>query len=336
MGITAWDLAAILDKSLLYGSTLTAAGAVMFLLYAGSITATSIERGIRLRVALLLGVAILVALTRLPLTVGAMTGEFSSLFDPTLTGMVWRAGEGRALELRLAGITLMAIGLQVRRCLLLLGLPGALLAAVSFAALGHTHATGAGPAPIFLIAGHLACVAFWLGGLMCLWVIAAGATALELGRAAQRFGAVAVFMVALLVVTGLPVLWLLVRPLSEFWTSPYGRGLGIKMGLFLGLVGCAALNRLMLTPRLCANDRAAVRFLRRSLGVEIAFVVAILLVTATVTSLFGPEHPSRMQVGVRMPDSVAMFVGVRMRHELDVTAFDATPFPDRHGQSPGQ
>ena len=290
MGITAWDLGAILDKALLYGSTLTAAGAVMFLLYAGSVPATTIERRIRRRVALLLGVVLLVALLRLPLTVGAMTGEFSGVFAPTLTGMVWRAGEGRALQLRLAGIALMAIGLVAQRCLLLLGLPGALLAAVSFAALGHTHATGAGPVPMVLIAAHLVCVAFWLGGLMCLWAIAADATAPELGRAAQRFGAGAVCVGALLVASGLPVLWSFVRPLSEFWTSPYGRGLGIKMGLVAGLLGAAAINKLMLTPRLRANDRAAVRWLRRSMGVEIVLAVAILLTTATVTSLFGPVH----------------------------------------------
>jgi len=291
MGITAWDLAGILDKALLYGSTLMAAGAVMFLLYAGSIPVNTYERRLRLRITVLLCVALLAALLRLPLTVGAMTGDFSGLFDPTLTGMVWRAGEGRASELRVAGIMLMAIGLAAHRGLLLLGLPGALLAAVSFAALGHTHAAGAGPAPILLIGSHLVCVAFWLGGLMCLWVIAADATVLELGRAARRFGAVAVFMVALLVASGLPVLWLLVRPLSEFWMSAYGRGLGIKMGLVLGLIGAAAINKFVLTPQLRADHRDAVRWLRWSLRFEFACMAAILLVMATVTTLFGPVHP---------------------------------------------
>jgi putative copper export protein len=72
--------------------------------------------------------------------------------------------------------------------------------------------------------------------------------------------------------------------------SPYGRGLVIKMGLVLGLLVCAAVNRLVWTPRLRANDLAAVTGLRRSLGFEFAFVAAILLTTAIVTSLFGPAH----------------------------------------------
>jgi putative copper export protein len=290
MQVTAWDLAGILDKALLYGSTLTASGTVMFLIYAGSILTKPQLRAIRLRIAVLLPLALGAALSRLPLTVGAMTGDFSGMFASTLTTMVWRAGEGRALELRLAGVGLMAIGSASSRCLPFLGLPGAFLAAVSFASLGHTHAIDLGPAPVILIATHLLCVAFWLGGLMCLWLIAADASPLELGRIAQRFGGLAVFIVALLVGTAVPVLYLFVRPLSEFWTGPYGRGLAIKICFVLGLLVCAAINKLLLTPRLRANDREAIQGLRRSIGFEFAFVAAILLTTAIVTSLFGPPR----------------------------------------------
>jgi hypothetical protein len=55
-----------------------------------------------------------------------------------------------------------------------------------------------------------------------------------------------------------------------------------------GLLGCAAFNKLLLTPRLLADHGAAVEGLRRSIGFEFAFVAAILLTTAIVTSLFGP------------------------------------------------
>jgi len=290
MGMSGWDVAGILDKALLYASTLSAAGAVMFLLYAAPIMSKPDERRIRGLISLLLVVAVGVALIRVPLTVCAMSDDWSRAFDATLTSMIWRAGEGRALEFRLAGVVLMAIGLTAPRSLLLLGLPGACLAAVSFAALGHTHATGLGAAPSVLIAAHLLGVAFWLGGLACLWRMRAGLPPLELGRLADRFGRLALLVVALLVAGGLTVLCLLVRPLSGLWTSPYGRGLVIKMGLVLGLLVCAAVNRLVWTPRLRANDLAAVTGLRRSLSFEFAFVAAILLTSAIVTSLFGPAH----------------------------------------------
>jgi len=290
MGISAWDVASVLDKALLYGSVLGASGAVMLLVYAAPILSENHERRIRELTGLLLLVAVTVALLRVPLTVAAMSDDWARALDPTLTSMVWRAGEGRALEWRLAGVALMAIGLRSRRAVLLFGLPGACLAAVSFAALGHTHATGLGPAPIVLIAVHLLSVAFWLGGLACLWRMGADVSPLELGRLAHRFGRLALLVVALLVAGGFAVLCLLIRPLSEVWTSPYGRGLVIKMCLVLGLLVCAAINRLVLTPRLRANDLAAVHGLRRSLRFEFAFVAAILLTTAIVTSLFGPVH----------------------------------------------
>jgi putative copper resistance protein D len=290
MGISAWDVAGILDKVLLYGSTLSASGAVMFSVYTGPIMSNADARRIRKLTALLLLVAILVALLRVPLTVGAMSEDWGRAFDPMLTAMIWRAGEGRALELRLVGVVLMAFGLASRRRLLLLGLPGACLAAVSFAAEGHTHATGLGPAPIVLMGAHLLGVAFWLGGLTCLRRISAEVPPLELGRVADRFGRVALGVVALLVACGFTVLCLLVRPLSELWASPYGRGLLIKMSWILGLLVCAAINRLVWTPRLRANDLAAVRGLRRSVGFEFAFVAAILLTTAIVTSQFGPPN----------------------------------------------
>jgi putative copper export protein len=75
---------------------------------------------------------------------------------------------------------------------------------------------------------------------------------------------------------------------SELWTTEYGRLVTAKLGFVTCLLGVASFNKLRLTPRLRALDRAALTVLRRSIRVEIGLGLIILLVTAALTTLVGP------------------------------------------------
>lgn len=283
-----WDVAGVIVKAILYAAALTASGAVFFLAYSGSLLDERHRRRIQRVIGILIGLSSVVTVMRVPMIAGNMAGEFSGIFDRTLMTMVWQGGEGRAICLRLGGLTLVAAALFARRRWLVLAVPGACLAATSFAAIGHTHAKVPNAGPILLVAAHLLSAAFWLGALMSLRLVASDTTPVEIGSLARRFSSMALAAVAVLIVAGTVLAWLLIGRLSALWTSPYGQGLAIKIGLVCCLLSVAAFNKWYLTPRLLLNDSRALLSLRRSIHFEMALAAAILLATATITSVFGP------------------------------------------------
>jgi putative copper resistance protein D len=288
METSAWDVPTIIVKAILYAATLTASGAVFFLAYSGSLLAQLPRRRIHRVIGILIVLSSVVTVMRVPMTAGNMAGEFSGIFDPTLMTMVWRGGEDRAICLRLGGLALAAAALRSRRRWLVFAIPGACLAATSFAAIGHTHTKVPNGGPILLVATHLLSAAFWLGALMSLRVVASDTTPVEIGLLARRFSSMALAAVAVLIVAGTVLAWLLIGRVSALWTSPYGQGLAIKIGLVCCLLSVAAFNKWYLTPRLLLNDSRALLSLRRSIHCEMALAAAILLATATITSVFGP------------------------------------------------
>ena len=78
------------------------------------------------------------------------------------------------------------------------------------------------------------------------------------------------------------------NPLEAVETT-YGRLLAVKLAVFVLLLGLAAFNRLRLTPALLAGDAGAGARLRRSIGLEFAAVLVILVVTAVLTTVASPD-----------------------------------------------
>jgi putative copper export protein len=91
-----------------------------------------------------------------------------------------------------------------------------------------------------------------------------------------------------LVVAGGLLAWLLIGSLQALWTTDYAMLVVFKLVFVAGLLALAARNKLKLTPRVQAGDPNALTALRASVRVEIAAVVAILTVTAMVTTLTAP------------------------------------------------
>ena len=75
-----------------------------------------------------------------------------------------------------------------------------------------------------------------------------------IGALVQRFSAISLGIVALLVVTGVTNSWYLLDSFSDFFTEPYGRWLLIKTLLFFATVGIGAINLCRLKPRLSQSD----------------------------------------------------------------------------------
>jgi putative copper export protein len=282
-----WDAAAIVLKTLTYAATLGAAGAVFFLRY----NAPSITSVHRLRIRhLVFGLALLSVLAgaaQIMVSAASMSGAAAGMWDGSLLRMVWQAGAGRADMARAIGLLLAVLPVLPDRpsgwALL-----GAALAATSFAWTGHARSLSPDAVPILLLSVHLLGVAFWLGALLPLLIVARDGDLPRTAAAASRFGAAAIFVVGVLMAAGAGLLWMLLGSVTALWGSTYGRYVMLKLMFVACLLSLAALNKLRLTPRLRGGDVRAARSLRTSIRLELLAGMSILAVTATFTTLTGP------------------------------------------------
>jgi copper resistance protein D len=97
-------------------------------------------------------------------------------------------------------------------------------------------------------------------------------------------------VVAILIAAGASLLFMLIGSAAQFWGSDYGRMMIVKLLAVAALVGLAAGNKLILTPRLLRGDAGAALVFRRSVLAEIGVGTLILLVTAAFTTLTGPPR----------------------------------------------
>ncbi|HEX3395717.1 MAG TPA: CopD family protein [Steroidobacteraceae bacterium] len=288
MDIGGWDIAAVLAKAVTYAAAFGAAGAVLFLLYCRTLLRDQQRALIRRLIGIQVGVAAAASILRILLLAGSMSGDLAGMFNGTFASMILSAGEGRATGLRMGGLALMLFAFSanpvLRRCALL----GAIVASTSFAWVGHIHGLAPNTAPTLLLCLHLLCVAFWLGALPPLLIIAAGSNVAQVAAAAARFGKLALRVVALLLAAGASLLLMLIGHAAQFWASDYGRMMVIKLVAVAALLSAAAWNKLQLTPRLLKGDARAVAMFRRSLIAEMSVGALILLTTAALTTLAGP------------------------------------------------
>lgn len=291
MNLGIWDGAALLVKAALYAATLGAAGGVFFLAYTRSLLEPADRLAIARPLGLLVAVAIAASAARVLLTAASMASDAAGMLDTRLLAMVWHGGEGRAAALRAGGLLLAMPALARGGRAGWLAIAGAVLAATSFAWVGHAHAATQAAAPL-LVGVHVLAVAFWLGALGPLAIEARRRAPRELGAVAARFGRLAMAVVAALLAAGAAVLWMLLGSLAELWTSGYGCLACVKIAFVACLLALAAWNKLRLVPRIVAGDPLAVRSLRRAIRAEMLVAGLILLITAALTTLTGPPSMS--------------------------------------------
>lgn len=283
-----WDAASVAAKAVLYAATLSAAGGAAFAVQHDSAMGAALRGRIRRWLAGCLGVALLLTAVRIGILAAAMGDAVDAAFDGTMVRMVLEAGEGRAMAVRVLGLLAIGLSLARPRRSVALALGGALLSATSFAWVGHAWAASRGYELVALQSVHLGGVAFWIGALVPLWMATRHDTPAALAVLVRSFGRAAQFVVAGLIAVGVLLLVVLLRSPSELWSTEYGRLVLLKLGGVGALLGVAEFNKLRLTPRLLASDSMAVTALRRSIGLEVALAVTILLVTAAFTTLVGP------------------------------------------------
>jgi putative copper resistance protein D len=218
-----------------------------------------------------------------------MAGEMSGMWDPALQGMMWHSPSRAALICRVAGLLLIAVGLQGgsgRWTIVAVG--GAILATGAFTLTGHTSVNTHRGALATLLMLHLLVVAFWFGALWPLYVASLRETPARASDIIERFTAVATWLVPVILVAGIIMAVLLLPNLSSL-SQTYGELLIAKVVGFALLMGLATVNKWRLGPALAQGTVQSGQWFRRSVAAEYVLIVAVLTITAVMTSFFSPE-----------------------------------------------
>ncbi|ACL72292.1 copper resistance D domain-containing protein [Thioalkalivibrio sulfidiphilus HL-EbGr7] len=284
----AWTLVMVLVAAGFYTSSLLAVGTALFKL--GFLDLPARQIAALNRIALVsLWTAITLALLQWPLQAGFLGGgTLDAALDPMLLGIVFDSAQGNRTLLAVAGLLLLHALLLRRRAWQYLALPGGVLVLLAFVQVGHTQQE-----PRWLLGGlllvHLATASFWIGALIPLYRVA-GNPAYEAQPTGllTRFGRLATTAVALLLLAGVAMAWLLAGGLFPLFTTAYGQILLAKIALVTLLLGLAALNKLRLVPAYERGDMRAPGRLRRSILLEGLLVSGVFLLTALLTTTSSP------------------------------------------------
>lgn len=249
--------------------------------------------------------AALAAAAALIVQTGEMAGDPAAGLDmATLREVAFGSGFGISVLARfgagLLALAVLAADRGGRPPRVLLTAAGAIvLAALAWAGHGAADEGLAGRVHLAADVVHLLASGAWLGALLMLHLLLHAPEARAFPRAGVHaafagFSGVGSAIVAVIVASGLANGWFLAGPqhVAELARSPWGVLLLIKLILFLGMLGLAALNRYRLTPQLEASlaghPEAALAHLRRSLAIEAALGGAVLAIVAALGLLPPP------------------------------------------------
>jgi putative copper export protein len=286
------DLPSVVLRALALIGLFQAAGAALFLVLFDrglSQVASCVRRLGRITAA----AAIVLIAAHRALEAARMGDGFASLPDPALQRLAWSGGAGLAASLQILGLALIigALRMPASRATAVgrsLSLIGAAVAATAAMTTGHTsvHPLRLELAP--LLAVHLLVVAFWFGSLLPL-VLCCRREPLPTAVAVLRaFSGVAGWLVPALGVAGL-LMALILLPGWAAWHSTYAALVLTKLALFAVLLLFACWNRWRGVPSLTRPPLpAASAVLQRSIEIEYVLMLAVLAVTATLTTFYSP------------------------------------------------
>ncbi len=273
----AFGLAAIVTKFALYLGVMTSAGTVMATL----MFRLERTRGLAMTFAVL---GIVAAILAFSLRGANLTGDVSGLTDPEMLKLLWTTPVGTALLLRLVGLSLLIAGLLMGRVGTWVSVLGGVIAIWSFDQVGHVSGLETTFLDLALML-HLLAVALWIGVLTPLKRLASSsstyASAADIGH---RFGVVASATVPVLIIMGGYMGYQLVGSLTALVDTSYGQAMIIKVLLVCLLLGLAAANKLRFIPALRTGDPAAANYLSKSITVEWIVILAVLGMTAVLTT----------------------------------------------------
>ena len=276
------DALSVAFRAVSFVLLLNAAGISIFIAVFGHLLPDSLPAIAKLGWRLAIGALVFVA-GHHALEAARMAGEMSGVVDPAMQAMTLRSSEGAAFGLRMVGLVLIAVGL--RRGALGVGIAGAIVATAAFTLTGHTSVAPYRPAAAALLTLHLLVVAFWLGSLWPLYLVARREPPHRAAHVIDAFSRVAAWVVPVIFLAGVGLTVLLVPSWAVF-KQPYGQLLLAKVALFAVLLALATLNKWTFGPA-CAKGRT--RGFKQAVAIEYVLICIVLAITATMTTFYSPE-----------------------------------------------
>jgi putative copper export protein len=286
--LSSFEAAAVAAKALTYAFSFAAAGGAIFILFFQRQLRTDERAQIAKLCAALSFFAILLTALRLPIIAATLGGDFFSMMDWPLLQFAIESSEGQAAAVRVVGLVLILFLPRPSTATAIVAALGAVMVSASFAFTGHSLSLDRGLLPQVLVTLHLLAVSYWLGGFFPLRYVTYRPDPPGVAQVMKRFGDIALSIVGALVIAGFVLLWIMLRTPLVLFDSDYGRAVVVKLLFVAGLLGLAAVNKLVLTPALARGDISALQRLRNSITAEIAMAGLILVVTAIFTTVVGP------------------------------------------------
>lgn len=212
-----------------------------------------------------------------------LDGQFDG---PTLSA-VWETPAGPAIALQLVGAALLLVFCRAAGVYRIGLFAAAGCALASFGVNGHSASIGILPGAIAFL--HVCAASWWLGSVLLLREAGQVITQSELALLVRRFSTFALAIVGALAICGVVLTLTLIDFNRPEWLTPYAQALALKIILAVALLGIAAYNKLLITPRLDVSDGEGVRALNQTIGVELGLFASVFLATAWLTTFNSPH-----------------------------------------------
>lgn len=295
MAIDGWELALVGAKWLVLVATAGAIGAPFILVLARQAQFRDLQSiQTFLHRCALIGLS--ANLLWLLLQIGAVNrAGIGGMFDRTMGAILMQSGIGDAWEARMLGFTgLMLFTLKPTAARLpewAQSVIHALAAVLLLAAFDDTgHASTLPGVAQFVLVLHVLAVFLWIGALYPLLQLSRTDDIARLQQLMRRFGTLALWIVAVLLVCGVYLAIQLIGAPRDLLATAYGRVMLLKLFGFYALLMFAATNKMLLVPRLVPGEPAAAGLLqlRKSIRAEWIVALLVLAVTSWMTTVVGP------------------------------------------------
>lgn len=232
---------------------------------------------------------------------GAMVEDgIAGMLDPFMLEMMWDSAVGDTTFLRFVSMSVTLVLLLV-----LLTSPSYKTAnpiwnityiaslcgmAFSFTLTGHVSELGLFERGLIML--HVLVMTWWFGALLPLKSACVEFDSKELHNTMHRFGKQASILVPLLLLAGVILAFQLTGSISALVASRYGQVLLIKLIAVVLILALAAYHKFRLVPSLLSENQDSELTklkLSKSINIEIGLAFLILVATACLTSLVGPE-----------------------------------------------
>lgn len=278
----------------IYADLMLLFGLPLFALYApGGRDCAGVKKSVLTALALA-GIAL--SLLSIAMMTASMAGVPLAQVDPgAVRMMVTDTPMGQAWVVRMIalGVLLGLVSLRQRTFVVAACLAALALASLAWTGHGAAGEGNAGTLQLVADIAHMVAAAAWIGALVGLGTMVFGKGDPKTAHAAlDQFSRTGSVIVGVVILSGLVNSAYLVgvSHLTDLGATLYGQLLILKLGLFAGMLGIAALNRFRLTPAIApvVGEASSFRALRLSMSLETGAAAVIMALVAWIGTLQPP------------------------------------------------